>query len=159
MTRNSIRLMMCGFVISTALLIAAAAPIAWAQKAPVPDATAQTKVEKSAADWIESHITKLHDKLRITAAEEPAWKDVATSMRDSAMSMKALIDKWAAQSDKMTALDSLKLHTEMAEEHAKGQHKLYPAFETLYNMMPAHQKAIADDVFARHEGRKHGKGM
>jgi hypothetical protein len=159
MTRNSIKFSLLACVIGTALLIAAASPNAWAQKVPVPDAAAQTKVEKSAADWVEARITKLHDKLRITAAQEPAWKDVAASMRDSAMSMKALIDKWAEQSDKMTALDSLKLHTEMAEEHAKDQRKLYPAFETLYKMMPAEQQAIADDVFARHEGRKHKKGM
>jgi len=72
--------------------------------------------------------------------------------------MKVLIDKWAAQADKMTALDSLRLHGEMAEEHAKDQHKLFPAFETLYNMMPAEQKAVADAVFARHEGRMHHKG-
>jgi len=158
MTIDSIKLMMYGVVVSTALMIAAAAPVAWAQKTPVPDAAAQTKTAKSAADWVETRITKLHDKLHITAAQEPAWKDVALAMRDSATSMKALIDKWAEQADKMTALDSLRLHGEMAEEHAKGQRKLFPAFETLYNMMPAEQKAIADDVFARHEGRGHHKG-
>jgi len=158
MTINSIKLTMCAGAILTALLITAASPVAWAQKASVPDAAEQTKMAKSAADWVEARITKLHDKLHITAAQEPAWKDVATSMRDSATSMKALIDKWAAQSGKMTALDSLKLHGEMAEEHAKSQRKLIPAFETLYNMMPAEQKTVADEVFASHEGRRHHKG-
>jgi hypothetical protein len=158
MIRNSIKHILCACAFLTALLIVAAAPVAWAQKSPVPDAVEQTKAAKSAADWVATRITKLHDKLRITAAQEPAWKDVAAAMRDSAMSMRALIDKWAEQSDKMTALDSLKLHGEMAEEHAASQRKLFPAFETLYNMMPAEQKAIADDVFANHEGRKHHKG-
>ncbi|MBF0480656.1 MAG: Spy/CpxP family protein refolding chaperone [Desulfovibrionaceae bacterium] len=158
MNINSIKLTMCSCVISTALLIAVAVP-AWAQKAAAPDAVEQTKVEKSAADWVEARITKLHDKLHITAVQEPAWQDVAKSMRESAMSMKVLIDKWAFKSAKMTALDSLKLHGEMAEEHAKGMHKLYPSFEALYKVMPAAQQAIADDVFARHEGRKHDKNM
>ncbi|MBF0480654.1 MAG: Spy/CpxP family protein refolding chaperone [Alphaproteobacteria bacterium] len=159
MTRNSIQSSLLACVIGTALLIAAASPAAWAQKAPVPDAVAQTKVEKSAADWAEARIAKLHDNLHITAAQETAWQDVAKSMRENAASMKVHIEKWAEKSAKMTALESLKLHEEMAEEHAKAQRKLYPSFEKLYTILSPEQKTIADMVFARKEDRKHNKGM
>jgi periplasmic protein CpxP/Spy len=161
MTLKSIKLTMLASVAATALLVAAFSPLAGAQEAPAPAVeqpkAEQPKTEQKAArystDWVEARITQLHNQLHITAAQEPAWKDVAMVMRDNAKTMQVLIDRWA-KTVKMSALDSLRLHGEMAEEHAKGQQKLIPAFEKLYNLMSDEQKKNADEVFTRHEGRR-----
>jgi len=160
---NSIKLPMLASVAATALFVAALVPIARAQETPAPAAeqpkAEQSKAEQKAArystDWIERRISQLHARLHITAEQESAWNDVASTMRDNAKSMQVLIERWTNQAAKMTAIDSLRLHGEMAEENAKGQHKLIPAFEKLYNLMQDEQKKIADEVFARHEGRRH----
>jgi periplasmic protein CpxP/Spy len=154
---KSIKLTRLASIAATALLVAALSPLARAQETPAPAAeqpkAEQSKAERYSTDWIEARITQLHTQLHITAAQEPAWKDVATVMRDNAKTMQVLIDRWA-KTVKMTALDSLRLHGEMAEEHAKGQQKLIPAFEKLYNLMSDEQKKNADEVFTRHEGRR-----
>jgi len=157
MTIKSIKLLMFATVTATSLVLVGISPIARAQETPAPAATEQPKPARYSADWIERRTTQLHARLHITAEQEAAWNDVASTMRDNAKSMQVLIDRWASQAAKMTALDSLRLHGEMAEESAKGQHKLIPAFEKLYNMMQDEQKKIADEVFARHEGRRHHK--
>jgi len=140
------------------VLIIAFPLVAWGQKTSSPVAEGQAKVKKHSVDWIEMRITKLHKDIHITAAQGAAWNAVATVMRDNAQSMRTMLDTWAAKAPKLTALDSLRMQGDMAEEHAKGMQKLIPAFESLYNMMPDSQKKIADEVFARHEGRKYHKG-
>ncbi|MHC1710995.1 MAG: Spy/CpxP family protein refolding chaperone [Solidesulfovibrio sp.] len=155
MTIKSIKLLMVATVTATAFFIGGFSPIARAQETPAPAVAEQPKPARYSVDWIERRITQLHARLHITAEQESAWNDVATAMRDNAKSMQVLIERWANQAAKMTAIDSLRLHGEMAEENAKGQHKLIPAFEKLYNLMQDEQKKIADEVFARHEGRRH----
>lgn len=158
MTITSMKRMARAYVTAVALLLSALPSVAWSQQIPVPAAEAQAKPAKHSADWAEMRIAKLHADLHITAAQEAAWTDVASAMRDNAKSMKALIDQWAKQAAQMSALDNLRMHGEMAEEHAKGMRRLIPVFDKLYNMMPDAQKKIADGVFARQEGRRHHKG-
>lgn len=153
-----LKFMLRACLTSLAVLIVAIPPVAWAQMTSPPVAGEQVKMEKHSADWAETRIAKLHKDLHITAAQEPAWNDVAVIMRDNAKSMKSLIDKWAAESPRMTALDSLRMHGEMADEHAKGTHKLLPAFEKLFNMMSEEQKTIANLLFARQGEHKRHKG-
>lgn len=154
MSTNSLHFMMRSYVIAIALLIAAIPAVAWSQVAPVPVAGEQAKPVKHSADWVEKQIAKLHADLHITAAQESVWTDVATAMRDNAKAMKTLIDQWAKQAEKMTAVESLRMHGEMATEHAKGMQILIPAFDKLYSLMSAEQKTIADLLFAHKEGRK-----
>jgi hypothetical protein len=47
----------------------------------------------------------------------------------------------------MTALQNMQSYEQIAEAHAQGLQKLVPAFENLYNAMPAQQKQVADQVF------------
>ncbi len=155
MTSNSIQHMTRVCVIAMALLIAFVLPLSGAQESATPAAVKQPKPARHSVEWIEMRITKLHDQLHITPDQEPAWKKVDTAMRENAKSMKALYDQWGKQADKMSALESMRMQGEMAEEHAKGQRNLIPAFEALYSMMSPEQKTIADLVFAKHEGRRH----
>jgi hypothetical protein len=156
MTTHSFKVTMFACVTATLVLLAGFSS-ALAQ-APTPAAPEKPKSARYSKELVEERIVKLHDKLHITSDQESAWSEVAGVMRDNAKSMEALIDRFAKDAAKMTAIDSMRLHGELAEEHAKGQRKLIPVFEKLYNMMADEQKKITDEVFARHEGRKHQKG-
>jgi len=60
--------------------------------------------------------------------------------------------------DKMTALENMRSHAEMGQEHVLGMNKLISAFEPLYNSMSAEQKKNADKVFCYENGRGRQKG-
>jgi len=143
-----------------AILILSPAPQALAQKAPATmekatPAEVSKPAEVAKPARIEKRIADLHDKLGITPPQEDSWKNLAQVMRDNAAKMKALLEKWSQEAGTMTALESLKLHGEMAAAHAEGMNKLIPAFESLYSTMTVEQKKVADEVFAQHEGRRH----
>lgn len=109
-------------------------------------------------DQIEKHIAHLHDQLQITAPEEVVWKDFAQVMRDNSTRMNALIEKWSQEKGQKNAVENLKAHAEMAEEHAQAMRKLVPALETLYNSMSPEQKKGADMVFNHGKHQEHHKG-
>jgi hypothetical protein len=145
--------------IVTLILLLAVASTAMARQGQSSKAGRQDRPERYSPEWIDGKIVRIHDKLQITSEQEPTWEKVAVVIKENSLAMKALIDKYTSQSAQLTALESMRMHGEMAEEHAKGQQKLVAAFESLYNAMPAEQKAVADKVFARHEkrGRPHKK--
>ncbi len=120
--------------------------------AQTPAVTAEAK-----ADTVEQRITGLHDKLRITAAEEANWTPVAQAMRDNAEAMQKLVTEKKAQSSAtMTALDDMMNYQAFAQAHVDGLKKLNVAFKTLYDAMPDAQKKVADETF-RTYGRDHAK--
>ena len=108
----------------------------------------------SQADTIDERITSLHASLQITPAEEPAWKAVAQTMRENADAMDKLAsEKQARSTSGMTAVEDLQTYSTFAQAHVDHLRKLTSVFETLYNAMPANQKKVADQVFARsHQG-------
>lgn len=120
---------------------------------------AATDADPSKPENIEKRIADLHEALKITPAQEPVWGGLVKVMRENADKMKALMDKWAAQYDKMSAVDNLKSHLEMAEENTRAMRELIPAFEKLYASMADDQKKLADDVFAyrTQQGQKKSK--
>lgn len=147
----------------TALLanpLHAAAPAQPAQAMPVQLAADQTakpaKPKRSPTDRVESHIKSLHDRLKITAAQEQSWGAVAQVMRDNAAQMQAAIKQREEASKTLTAIDDLKAYETIAEAHVQGLQKLIPAFQALYDGMPADQKKNADAVFGQrhHRARK-----
>jgi len=137
----------------SAVLGLSAAPQAQAQQPQAKPAGKTAQAGMSKPEHAEKRIADLHEKLGITPAQEAAWTELAQVMRANAEKMKSLIDSWSKRGEAMNAVESLKIHGDMAEEHAKGLRALIPAFEKLYTMMTDDQKKIADQVFARHEGR------
>jgi periplasmic protein CpxP/Spy len=105
---------------------------------------------------VEQHIKDLHAKLKITAAEEPKWQEVADTMRENAKDLDKAIDKRESAMGSATAVDDLKSYAEIAQAHANGVKKLASAFSGLYSMMSDDQKKEADAVFSHrnHEGKK-----
>jgi periplasmic protein CpxP/Spy len=102
---------------------------------------------------VEARIKDMHAKLKITAAAEDQWKQVAQVMRDNEQTIAPLIKNRAKNAKTMTAIDDLKSYAEITGAHAEGMKKFIPVFETLYVSMSDAQKKEADALF-RHGARK-----
>lgn len=136
----------------------------YAADAPASTTTTTTTTAPAAAaksesgqDRVAEHIKTLHDKLKITAEQEPQFEAVAAVMRDNEKTIHDLAEARHAN-EHATAIDDLKSYKEIADAHAAGIAKLIPAFEDLYNKMSDEQKANADSVFGKYEGHEGHKG-
>ena len=103
----------------------------------------------------EVRIKDMHDKLKITAAQEEQWAKVDQAMLEDAKIMDKLTQSRADHAKEMTAIDDLKSYGEIADAHAAGIKTLTPLFTTLYESMSDAQKKEADTLF-RHGEHKHG---
>ena len=138
----------------TALLLIAQS-VAFAQGTPGPNTPAPAK--KAVANRIDQRIKSLHDRLKITAAEEPQWAAVAQAIRDNAQAVGELIGERREKAGTMNAVDDLRSYQAIAEAHAAGTAKLVSAFEPLYAAMPPDQQKNADAVFAKTKHRPAAK--
>jgi protein CpxP len=117
-------------------------------------AMAPSATKPSSEDRVAAHIKTLHDKLKITATEEPQFEAFAKVIRENEAVVHALVEA-RHEKEGATAVDDLKSYKEIVDAHAAGLAKQIPAFEALYNVMPADQKANADSVFSKYEGHDH----
>jgi hypothetical protein len=117
-------------------------------------------VDKDAQeDHAEARIKVLHEKLKITPAQEEQWSKVAQAMLEDAKTLDALTQARIEHAKTLNAVDDLKSYGEIAEAHANGIKKLTPIFADLYAGMTESQKQEADLLFR--EGvhpHKHKKG-
>src|SRR5215469_15498435 len=100
---------------------------------------APTKTSKRLSG-VEARIKSLHSKLKITAAQEPQWQQVAQVMRDNAADIEKMVSERNAKLKTMTAVDNLQTYSDIAQAHADGLKKLVPVFDTLYGTMSDAQK-------------------
>lgn len=107
---------------------------------------APTKTSKRLSG-VDARIASLHKRLKITAAQEPQWQQVAQVMRDNAAQIEQQVKERNAKLKTMTAVDNLQTYSDIAQAHADGLKKLVPVFDTLYGSMSDAQKKIADSVF------------
>jgi hypothetical protein len=109
---------------------------------------------------VEVRIKDMHDKLKITKAQEAQWAKVEQTMREDAKVMDELTQARADHAKDMTAVDDLKSYGEITAAHADGIKKLTPVFAELYDSMSDAQKKDADALFRHgdheHGGHKHG---
>ncbi len=120
-----------------------AAPAAAASPMTPPDSAAGKSMEQR----VESHITQLHAQLQITSAEQPQWEQFAQVMRANARDMDQAFMQRAQQYPTMNAVQNMQSYEQIAQAHAEHLQKLVPAFDTLYNAMPAQQQKLTDQVF------------
>ena len=147
LTRNLAALTTVAFLSAGALTASPAQAQSPAPPAAAPAPTAKAQHYSEAA--VEARIKRLHNRLKITAAETDQWNAVAQIMRDNARTLDALIRQRDQEAGTMTALDNLRDYQKIADAHADGMKKLVPAFAALYSAMPDTQKATADAVFGR----------
>ncbi|MGA2778675.1 MAG: Spy/CpxP family protein refolding chaperone [Steroidobacteraceae bacterium] len=105
---------------------------------------------------VEKHIAELHVTLKITAAEESQWKEVADVMRANAQDLDRAIDARDANRGSASAIDDLNSYAEIAQVHANSVKKLAGAFSVLYGQMSTEQREAADEAFT-HRGHNAGK--
>ena len=144
--------------IAVALLgsLSMAAPV-WAASNRTT-AAAKTKTAATPEHDVEARIKTLHQQLKITPEQEPAFNDVAQVMRDNATRMKELRSRRAENEQSMNAVDELENYASVVDAHADGLRKLTPTFRTLYDGLSPEQKKTADAVFrerAREAAKRH----
>jgi hypothetical protein len=113
--------------------------------APAP--TQEKGATQTAMDPIRARVKYLHDRLRITPAQEPLWADVAQTMRENATAVAPLLRKRLQSAEKGDAVDNLGAYEKLGEVQLDGLKKFIAAFTALYAGLSDNQKKIADAVF------------
>ncbi len=130
----------------------AVTPAPDAAAAPAPNTAAPSPPKPSpqlraVLSQVEKRITDLHEKLHITAAEQPLWDGFADTMRQNARDMDAAAEQRRRSADGMTALADMQSYADLAQMHAAQMSKLVSTFGKLYGAMPDEQKKQADTAF------------
>jgi len=135
------------------------APMVMAEVPAPPPHHEQKKGGEEDGNYVERHISHLHDALKVTAQQEEQWKPVAQVMRDNAKTLHELVQEKRAKDDGQTAVEDLTAYSEIVEAHSQGTKKLVQVFGTFYSGLNDEQKKVADDFFRehkRHADRHHG---
>jgi len=117
-----------------------------------PPAAAHSQTATSSPDMVEQHITALRNQLKITPAEQPQWDQFAQVMRSNAADMNQTFQQRGAKLASMNAAEDMQSYADLTAQHAQAMQKLATAFQNLYAVMPASQKATADAVFRARDG-------
>ena len=100
-------------------------------------------------DDVEARIKQLHSELRITSAQEDAWKSIAETMRSNSKTMEELRTRQTQSERTAPAPDMIHAYGNTTDAHADAIRKFASAFQPLYDSMSDAQKKTADDVFRR----------
>lgn len=106
---------------------------------------------------VEGYIARLHDKIGITAAEEPKWSAVADIYRANAKAMKDLRAQYGKNRTGETAVDRLKAQQAYAGARQDYLNHLLPAVQDLYTVLTPAQQAIADQALSPTRNKRQGK--
>lgn len=96
---------------------------------------------------VDQRIKYLHDRLRITPAQEPLWENVAQVMRENADAVAPLITERLQTAQHGTAIDTLSAYRNLGAAQLEGLDKFIAAFQALYGGLSDAQKRIADALF------------
>ena len=109
-------------------------------------------------DKMAQHQKMLHDKLKLTAAQEPAWATFGASMRPGPGQRPARMDQ--AEIKKMSAPERLEKWIAKSKEHIARQETRLAALKTFYAVLtPEQQKVFDDNVPGGEHGPKRGHMM
>lgn len=144
------------FIGLTALTMAAGA---YAQSSPAPaSAPASAKHgqgDMDHAQWGEKmkermarHQAQLHDKLKLTAAQEPAWKAFIGSMTPSSMPPRE--DRKALA--KLSTPERMEKHLQMMKEHQARMEARLADLKTFYAVLTPEQQKVFDEAHRHMRG-------
>ena len=91
----------------------------------------------------------LHERLRITPAQEPLWASLTQVMRDNATALSPLRREQFQARQGGNSIELLSAGEKLDEAQLDGLRKFIAAFQPLYDSMSGEQKKIADYVFRR----------
>lgn len=109
--------------------------------------TQQDHAKQPAFDPIDERLKYLHDRLRITPAQEPLWANIARVMRENAKAVAPLARERLQPTKKRTAIDTLDIYEKLGEVQLQGLKDFLAAFQPLYDSLSDDQKKIADVIF------------
>ena len=107
----------------------------------------------AAADW---RLSGMKTELKITAAQESAWKAFADQAKQQAEVMQAFMST-VQGSAQATAPERLELRNQMMKKRQEQMEKSTAAFKDLYAVLSPEQKALADQHVGF--GMMGGRGM
>ena len=107
----------------------------------------------AAADW---RLSGLKSELKITAAQESAWKVFADQTKQQAEAMQSLMTS-AQGNAQATATERLELRKQIMKKRQEQMEKATTAFKDLYAVLAPEQKALADQHAGF--GMMGGRGM
>src|SRR3954454_3550342 len=107
----------------------------------------QDRIRQPAFDPIAERLKYLHDRLRITPAQEPLWTNLAQIMRENAKAIEPLTKQRLQPTPNRIAVETLSIYEKLGEVQMDGLKKFLGAFQALYNGLSDQQKKIADVLF------------
>jgi protein CpxP len=102
------------------------------------------KMQANHAAHAAERLAKLHEKLKLTAAQEPAWTAFAASMTPAA---RPAVDRAAFAA--MSAPERLEKHIAMSKTRIAAMESRLAALKTFYAVLNADQKKILDESAAK----------
>lgn len=110
------------------------------------------------AERMARHQAELHDKLKLTAAQEPAWKTFTASMTPPNRANQPSRAEMRAQMEKLSAPERMEKMLANMKEHEAVLTKRLDALKTFYASLTPEQQKVFNDNFGGHgDGRGHGK--
>lgn len=102
---------------------------------------------------MEKHQAQLHAKLKLTEAQEPAWKTFVAASTPTAMPMRP--DR--KEMDKLTSPERMEKMLERSKEHQAKMQEHLSALKTFYAVLTPEQQKIFDDSHRnmRHQFMQH----
>jgi LTXXQ motif family protein len=109
--------------------------------------TQENRAKQPAFDPLEARIKYLHNRLRVTPAQEPLWADLAQVMRENEKSMASVLKERFQGARSGNAIDALGADEKVGEAQLEALKKFTAAFQALYEGLTPDQKKIADVIF------------
>lgn len=103
------------------------------------------------------HEQKLHDALKITAAQEPAWKALTDNFHQQMDAARADHEKMPSNADmeKLSAPDRLQNHLAMMQKKMTMMQNHLTALKSFYAVLTPDQQAIMNKEIARMMRHRH----
>jgi protein CpxP len=131
----------------TVLGVAGASLAVHAQQAPAPEgrqahAMSMEKMHEKMGEHMAKRQAKLHDALKLTAAQEPAWAAFQAAIKPPAMGTRPDHATWAT----LSAPARMEKMIEMAKQHTTTMEAHLAALNTFYAVLTPEQKKVFDDM-------------
>ncbi len=135
----------------------AAVPPPQHQKAGMDRAKWAEKMQERMA----KHIAELHDKLKITTAQEPAWKTFIESTKPSMPPGAQAMRPDHKEMDKLSTPARMEKMLEKLKEHEAMMQTRLTSLKTFYAVLTPEQQKVFDDSHRQmmHRWSKDGHGM
>ena len=104
------------------------------------------------SEYLQKRQTELHDKLGLSASQQPAWNDFITKTKPAEHQTRA---DWSKLS-KLSTPERLDFLMAKSKEHQQALESHTKVVKTFYSQLNSEQQKIFDDSFHFH-GHEHGR--